>query len=370
MAPAGVLDRRALNRALLARQLLLHRAETSAAAAIERLVGMQAQTPNSPYVALWSRLEGFRPEELSRLIEARQAVRIALMRSTIHLVTARDCLALRPVLQPALARSLYTGSPYGRHIVGMDIEALLRAGRRLLEEQPRTFAELGALLQEQWPERDAAALANACRNLLPLVQAPPRGVWGKGGAARHTTAESWLGRPLAADASPDALVLRYLAAFGPAGVRDAQIWSGLTGLGEAFARLRPRLRVIRDEGGRELFDLPDAPRPDLDTPAPPRFLPDYDNVLLAHVDRGRIIADEHRARIFTGNAIRPTVLVDGFVAGTWAIERQRTAATLRVTPFAPLAADDRATLEEEGSRLLGFVALDAESRDVQIAPAS
>lgn len=361
--PSDVLSPRALNRALLARQLLLRRAEMSAANAIEHLVGMQAQAPNAPYVGLWTRLEGFRHGELAQLMTERDAVRISLMRTTLHLVTARDCLALRPVMQAVLERGLYTGSPFGRNLVGMDMEALLAAGRALLEEQPRTTAALGKLLSARWPERDATSLAHAVRYLVPLVQLPPRGIWGASGQATWTTVEAWLGRPIGTDPTPDEVVLRYLAAFGPASVKDIQAWCWLTRLREVVERLRPGLRVFHDANGNELFDLPDAPRPDPDTPAPPRFLPEYDNALLSHADRQHIIADEYRERIFT----RGAALVDGFVRGTWKIGRQRGAATLLIELFEQISKGDCAALEEEGARLLTFAAADAETQDVQIA---
>jgi hypothetical protein len=350
-----VLGRRALNRALLARQGLLRRWTTPPAQAVERLVGMQAQAPDPPYVGLWTRLEGFRPDDLARLVEERAVVRIALMRSTIHLVTARDCLALRPLLQPVLDRGFR--SAYGRRLEGMDTAALADAARALVEERPRTFADIGAALGERWPDRDPAALSAAARTLLPLVQVPPRGLWGRSGPAAHTTAEAWLGRPLDPDYRVDDVVLRYLAAFGPATAADVQTWSGLTRRKESVERLRPGLLCFRDEHGRQLFDLPDAPRPDPYTPAPARFMAEWDNVLLSHADRTRVISEEHRRRIFTPNGIFPgTILVDGFVAGTWKIERHRGAGTLRVEPFAPLAAEDQAALAEEGERLLAFAA--------------
>ncbi len=364
-----VLSRRALNRALLERQMLLRREALPVLDTVERLVGMQAQVPANPYIGLWTRLEGFRPQDLAQPISDRQAVRAPLLRTTIHLVTARDCLTLRPALQSVLERTL-KNTAYGRGVVGMDTEALLATGRSLLEERPRTLTELGKLLAERWPEREPANLAYAIHYLLPLVQVPPRGLWRTSGQATWTTVEAWLSRPLDAAPSLEAMVLRYLAAFGPASVADVRTWSGLTGLREVVERLRPQLRTFRDEHGSELFDLPDAPRPDPGTPAPPRFLPEYDNVFLSHADRSRIIADDHRARLATKNSVGPgPFLLDGFVRGTWKIDRQRTGTTLCLNPLEPLDAPDRTALEEEAARLLAFLAPDAQPQDIQVSAA-
>jgi hypothetical protein len=350
-----VLPTRALNRALLARQLLLRRASTPVGRAVEHLVGLQAQTPDAPYYALWTRLRDFRPETLAALIEGRRAVRIALMRSTIHLVSARDCLSLRPLLQPVQERSLMVGSPFGRRLAGLDLPAMLAAARAFVDEAPLTTSELGAALARRFPGRDAQSMAYGARNFLALVQVPPRGVWGKGGLARCTTAEAWLDRPLGPALSPEKMLLRYLAAFGPASVRDVQLWSGLRGLGEIVEGLRRRLRVFRDDRGVELFDLPRAPRPDPDTPAPPRFLPDYDNVFLGHADRTRIVDEELRKRHRSGVDMREApFLIDGFIAGTWRLIRGKRRATLVIKPLTKVRKADLAALGAEGERLLQF----------------
>jgi len=365
-AKAGdVLGQRALNRALLERQMLLRRASTTAKDAIERLVGMQAQAPYSPYVGLWSRLEGFQTDDLAALLLERRAVRIVVMRSTIHLLTAPDCLALRPVMQPVLEQQ-FRGQRYARALAGVELDAIAAEGRALLEERPRTAADAAALLAERWPGADAESVHHALRALLPLVQVPPRGVWGQGGLPLCTTAEHWLGRPLSSDEAPDEAMLRYLAAYGPATVADVQAWSGLTRLREAAERLRPRLRTFRDEQGRELLDVPGAPLPHPDTPAPVRYLPEYDNALLSHADRTRILTPEDGKRIFT----RGAVLVDGFVRARWTVTRSRGTATLRVETFVPLSPAERAEVEEEGVKMLEFAAADAKAREVAVEVAA
>jgi hypothetical protein len=201
------------------------------------------------------------------------------------------------------------------------------------------------------------------------VQIPPRGVWGVGGLAVHTTAEAWLGRPLEARPALDAMVMRYLAAFGPASVKDVQTWSGLTRLREVVEQLRPQLRSFRDEQGIELFDLPDAPRPDPETPAPARFLPEFDNLFLSHADRSRVIDEAHRQSILaTPNGLIPGgASVDGFFCGLWIIRKQRSSATLTIELFAQLTQQDRDALVEEGAALLKFVAAEAETHDIRFA---
>ncbi len=315
--------------------------------------------PTNQYTALWSRLVGFDPEDFSRRFEAREFVRISLHRSTIHTVTARDCLRLRPMLEPVHQRPFR--SALGKRLAGVELAAVVAEARALVEQEPRTFQALGRELTRRWPEHGIHDLAMVGRQLLPLVQVPPRGLWQRGGAAGHTTAQSWLGAELGEETAPDELVLRYLAAFGPASVKDAQSWSGLTRLREVFARLASRLREFRAPDGRVLYDLADAAVPDEDTPAPARFLPEFDNLFIGHHDRTRVISDEVRSRTFVGNRAYPVFLADGFIRGTWRIEKDRrgASATLALTALEPLSAGQRAELEREGAELLAFHTPDA-----------
>ncbi|HLK72360.1 MAG TPA: winged helix DNA-binding domain-containing protein [Streptosporangiaceae bacterium] len=377
MSSEAVLSQRALNRALLSRQLLLDRVElpeetgsrqAAVIGAIEHLVGLQAQAPFPPYYGLWSRLGGFRPDDLAMLITGRNVVRIAVMRGTIHVVSARDCLPLRRLVQPVLDRGL-RGS-FGKQLAGLDPAAVAVAGRALVEAEPMTFATLGERLAERWPDHPPGALAQAVRAHVPLVQLPPRAVWGRAGQSLHTSAEHWLGAAAhAAPAGPPTmagLVTRYLAAFGPATARDVTAWSGLTGLRAVMDELRPSLVAFRDEQGGELFDLPPAPRPDGDVPAPVRLTAEFDNLLLSHADRSRIVHPGHMQRFYTINGIFPgAVLIDGFVAGLWRLARAKGTATLTVELFGPDRERDQVASEAE--RMLAFCAPEA-AHDIRFAP--
>lgn len=336
--------------------------------ALEHLVGLQAQTPHTAYVGLWTRLAGFRPEELSDLIVERRVVRLALMRSTIFLVTAGDAWAIRPLVQPVHDRM--HKSAWGRRLGDVDGTAVVAAGRAFVESEPRTFRALGEHLLERWPGSDRMALEQTIRTGVPLVQVPPRGLWGRSGAVAHTSIEAWLGTPPPEWLTLDGLVLRYLRSFGPASVMDAQMWCGLTRLRAVFERLRPGLVVFRDERGKELFDLPDGPRPDPDIAAPVRFLYDYENMLLSYEDRSRAIGPDRATRIVVPlNESVSTFLVDGFVAGTWRIVREGGRAALAIRPLVPLSKRDEGALVDEGEGLIAFVAGESATREVTIGPA-
>jgi Winged helix DNA-binding domain len=364
---APVLTRRALNRATLHRQLLLGRAHRTAFDTVEHLAGMQAQAPLSPHVGLWTRLHGYDPAELDALYRQRSVLRANLMRATVHLVTAEDALAWRPLTARVMLRSV--NAAFGKRLVGVDRAALAAAAQELLTEAPRTSVQLGRLLSEKFPGYDPDALAYGARGHLDLVHAAPRGQWSAGSAATaHTTYAAWLGQTPDQAAAPDGMFLRYLAAFGPATVADAQAWSGLTRLNEVAERLRPHLRTFRDEDGREVFDLSQAERPDPDVPAPARFLPEYDNLLFSHADRSRVIVGGRRPPLPPGNGARAgTLLVDGMWRGVWKIIRESAdTAALKVSTFGPAAKTDRDQIEQEGDRLLEFVAADASAKEVVI----
>jgi hypothetical protein len=346
-----VLSLRALNRALLGRQMLLERRPMPVGEALEHLVGMQAQVPTDPYFGLWSRIDGFDPEGLSRLVADGRAVRSWLMRGTIHLVTARDCLRLWPVMSPVL-RKAFEGSPFGRDTAGIDRDELVAAIEDVLADAPRTRAEIGRALAERWPGSQVESLGLAATYLVPLVQVPPRGTWGATHRATLATVANHLGEAPGSDDDPAGAIQRYLRAFGPAAPKDVRAWCYRTGLRDPIERLRPRLRTFRDEGGTELLDVEDGMLPDPATPAPVRFLPEYDNALLSHADRSRINPVQDMSGLFR----KGTVLVDGFVAGTWKLERDGNAATLAVSPWERWPKTDREEVAAEGERLVAFAA--------------
>ncbi len=360
---------REINRATLARQLLLKRAALPVAAGVERLVGLQAQSARAPFVGLWTRLENADRAAISEQIADRALVKATMMRATLHLVTAADYAWLRAALEPALAAA--RDSIVKRRGADFEIGDALAAARPFLAEQPRTFAEITALFEELMPAVDVGALRYTVRTTLPLVQVPDESAWSYPGNPKFALAESWLDRSV--DAEPDfpELVRRYLAAFGPATVNDLQTWSGIGKLKAEVEKLKPELQVYRDEQGHELLDLPDLDLPPEDCLAPVRFLPEFDNLLLAHKDRRRVVADEYRKQVYLpGLRVAATILVDGFVRGAWTTEKKKGIAALTITPFAPLTASDRAALSDEGERLIRFIEPDAKSYEVRFSEES
>jgi DNA glycosylase AlkZ-like len=353
-----VLTKRSLNRALLERQLLLRRRRIPALEAVERLVALQSQVPRDPYVALWSRVGPFRAETLSDALEERRAVRMTLLRGTLHLVTARDALGLRALVQPGIEGVIYGSSPLRKAVGSVDMDELLAALRGWLEDRPRKRSELVKEIAARWPDADADSLGYAMY-ALPTVQVTPRGLWRRSGGSAFTTMQAWLGASPDPETEIETLVLRYLAAFGPATPADAQYWSGVAGLGEVFERLRPRLRTVRDEEGRELFDVPRAPRPDPDVRAPVRFLPEYDNVTIGHKDRTRIVPKGIPRFTEVGWG---SVLADGMVAARWRLVESKAASTLRVEPFGRMTREERAEAREEAARLAAFLAPETDVR--------
>ncbi|MCU1390240.1 MAG: hypothetical protein JWL72_3578 [Ilumatobacteraceae bacterium] len=352
---SDVLTMRAVNRATLARQHLLERASMSAVDAIAHLVGLQAQAPFAPYYGLWCRLDGFSSSDLSAALVERQVVRVVLMRGTVHLVVSADCLGLRAVVQPIMDRDLRTNSQHARELVGVDLAALALAAAEVLSIAGQTPKEQVARLPERFPGVAPAKLAHAARELLPLVQIPPRAIWGSGGAARSMTAQAWLGDVVSPVITIDRLVERYLGAFGPASVNDMQTWSGLTRLREVFERVPGLLRFAGEDGG-ELFDVAEAPRPDPDTAAPVRLLADFDNLVLSHADRRRVMTDDTRRRLFdVKNGIIPgALMVDGWVAGTWSITGARPGSVVDIRPYDHISRSGQADAVAEGERLLGL----------------
>ena len=350
-----ILSRRELGRATLARQALLERQRRPVVEMIEHLVGLQAQVPKVPHLALWNRLAGYDPAELDRLMTAREVVRTPLMRTTIHTVTTTDALAFRPLLQPVLDR-VFSSTAWGQRLRGQDVSAAVDTARALLAGQPMTRSALTRELAVRHPDVDAEAVSFGVGYWVPWVQPPPRGLWGASAAPLLTPLDAWVGSDAPVEPMPlDRLAARYLGAFGPASVRDVQAWCGLTRLREVTERMD--LRRFRSEDGVELLDVPDAPLPDPDVPAPVRFLAEYDNVTLSHADRPRVVGDEPLQPLQGGpGGWVGTVLIDGLVRATWAARVTGPATSLEVRVAGGLTAAEHADLEEEGRALLGFIA--------------
>jgi Winged helix DNA-binding domain len=343
-----VLSTRDLNRALLARQLLLDRSDLPIPEALEQVAGLQAQYAPSPYVGLWSRLRDFRRDDLTRALEDRRAVQATLLRVTIHIVSAADYPPFTEAVR-ATRREWWTRA-FRRELEGVDVEAAAALVQERLTEGPARQAELARLLADRgYPK----AVWTGVGLWVDMVRVPPSGTWERRRADLYGLASDWLG-PWHVDEGEalEHLVRRYLQGFGPASLADLGSWAGLL-----VTPLRPVLervgtRRFRDEQGTELFDLPGAPLPDPGTPAPPRFLSTWDANLLVHARRTQLLPERHRDRIFHVRAPQsfPTFLVDGAVAGTWRHEQ----GAIRLEPFEPLASADRRRLEDEAERLAAF----------------
>ena len=322
------LTTRELNRALLARQLVLERKPISPTRAIEQVAGIQAQWEPAAVMGLAARIEGFRPEQLARA----RLVRATLMRATIHLVSERDYLLFLPALLPSLQRKwrqYRAGRP--------DVEGLDQLAQPVLAAaaQPRPATELRTLIEDD----EEGSLWSRIRHHYPFIRVN----------GHYVAASAWLDRPFAAaDKGLDHLVRRYLRAFGPATLADIALWSGIQVAEIAPAVERLRLRRFLDESGRTLLDVRGAPLPPADTPAPPRVLPRFDNLILSHADRTRIVAEEHRPRIVRAAEVDAIFLIDGFVAGRWKHVRRK----LELDPFVKLSRKDVAALEKEARRLV------------------
>ncbi len=347
-----MLTPRTLNRTLLERQHLLRRTAAPALEMVEHLVGLQAQDTLPPYVGLWARLDGFDPAELSRLLESRTAVRVVLMRGTLHLVSGRDALELRPLVQEMLDKVTRT-SAVSREAAVVPRDELAAAGREAFEAGPLAFRTLGEVLAERFPGVPRTALANSVREMMPLVQLPPRGMWGRSGGVVYQRLETWLGRPLSADPDPTELVRRYLRAFGPATPADITTWSGMAGTRAVLDRMRDELVEHRDEAGRPLLDLAGLGLADPDEPAPVRLLGKYDNLWLSHADRTRTTEPEKRRRWMGRNGgTANTVFVDGMLEGSWRQVDGHVEVDLWRTP----TRTQRAELDTEVAMLEDFLA--------------
>lgn len=352
VTPSGRLTRDELNRATLARQHLLERTEQSAFEVIEHLVAMQSQVPGAPFTGLWSRIVDFDFAALDALMLDHTVVRMLTLRSTVHLMTAEDAAGFRPLVQVVLDREYRSVRKKALDAAGVDPDEVAARARELLATQHLSAAQIADVTHAEWPAAPREHVSAIPRLFLPTVQVTPRGLWGRSGQATFAMFDDWTGRRL----EPYALeyvVKRYLAAYGPATVKDAQRWCGLTKLKAVFDGLGDELVVFEGPTGERLYDLPDAPRPAADTPAPVRILPEYDNVGLAYADRTRIVDADRQMSLLAGpQIIGPTVLVDGRMEATVRIERDKTGARFLVRPFTSLDRGERDAVEAEAVALL------------------
>jgi winged helix DNA-binding protein len=363
-----VLTTRDLNRALLARQLLLERSRLPLTRALQQVAGLQTQYAPSAYIGLWSRLERFALDDLTRALERRRAVQATLMRSTIHVVSRSDYWLFAEGIRRE--RREWWNRVHGKLVGDVDTEAAARLVRGALGDGPRHRDELVELVRPLDPTRGTAVWNGID---VDLVRVPPSGTWERRRADLYAMAESWLGPPRVDEhEGADHLLRRYLGGFGPARLTDAADWAGarVTALRPAAERLG--LRRFRDEEGKELLDLPRAPLPGGDTSAPVRFLPTWDATLLVHARRTQILPERYRPLVFNTRTPHslPTFLVDGAVAGTWRVERTARKATLVLEPFERLSAAARSEVREEAERLVRFVEPDARAYAVRAASAA
>jgi hypothetical protein len=352
--PERLLSRRELNRALLERQLLLDRRPLAAVKAVERLAGLQAQSTPSPYLSLWTRLAAFERAELTKALTGRRLVKALLQRGTLHVAAPRHYWAIMTVRRE-LAASLWPPS-YEARLPSARIAELAELVLAELDGRELTFKEVRELLEPHAREGvPPTFLWRRVQSHSYVVHVPPSGIWGYGGHGVYTAAAGKVrGVPPEPEEAFDELVRAYLAAYGPATKQDIGQWAGvprMKPIADSLARLP--LRTFADEGGKVLYDLARAPLPDSETPAPPRLVPRFDNLVLSHADRSRILGDVPPSRIVTNNGlVHATILVDGFVAGTWQLEQGRVV----LEPFGKLDAGVKRALKDEAARLEAFVA--------------
>ncbi|WP_063024787.1 winged helix DNA-binding domain-containing protein [Nocardia niwae] len=359
------LSNRVLNRTLLARQHLLDRSRWTVHEMCDHLVGLQAQDSPPPFVGLWSRVAAFDPATVSDALEDRSLVRITLMRGTIHVVSPADALRIAPHVQPELEKVPFRkGFNYGA-MVGLDPEEVRGQGEAVLGDEPMSAADLRARAAERYPDRDPGAVVQTWLYQLPVLQTPPRGKWKDNSRPIWSRVEPWLGAPLDPTYPLAELIFRYLRAFGPASTMDMQTWSKLPGMKGAVAELGDRVRTYTDERGRTLYDVADGELTDPDVPAPVRLLGWYDNALLSHQDRTRIVPDGAAPPLRAFAAQVSPVLVDGFLAGLYKVFANSGTARLRISPIRPWTNAERAEVEAEAHALLAFLEADKQ-RSVEI----